>query len=555
MSTWFQRMGVAALILLALYLRFVGLDEPNYWYDEAITSLRVAGHTEQEVAAYAESRPFFPMGDLEQFVSVDGSRGISDTLRSVKTEDAQHTPLFYMLARIWAGIFGSSIEASRALPALWSLLALPAMYWLCFELFVKSGAFESRIVCWLGVLAVTISPYQVGIAREYREYSMWSCLLIVACATFLRAVRVDTWAAWLWFAIAMIFAMYTHLLSALPLAACGVYLVFRERFRPSKTLLRFVVAAGVCAVTLAPWALILLGRQKTAQDSLSWVQAFSEGAYNFGFSIDPVARVADVSLWELRQIITRLPGLRYTILLERLTPIVLLAAVWVVAARSQGRARALVQCAGFSTALVASASLSLFVLDYVEGSTTGWAYRYHVSSNLGWMLVVVFLLASAWIVAGKWSLPARVISIVFLLVAFTSAVLDHEMRHTWAKAFDQHSDAVDFLNTTARIGLVSDDFVGGLISLSRQVRPDLMVSWKARCFSCPRAVEPLLEIPYSESRAATVYFFRSWVNVPIKRLRPLLADLVDDRAGDARFHTHLAGETFPQGDLFLLAPK
>jgi hypothetical protein len=68
---WVRRALISALIVFAVFVRADGLDAPNYWYDEAITSLRVAGHTERQVAAFAESHPTFPIGDLKQFVQVD----------------------------------------------------------------------------------------------------------------------------------------------------------------------------------------------------------------------------------------------------------------------------------------------------------------------------------------------------------------------------------------------------------------------------------------------------------------------------------------------------
>jgi len=87
MGKWAKWTGIAALIAIAVYLRVDALEDPNYWYDEAITSLRVAGHTEQEVAAFATAHPTFAMGELEQFVTVSRSTGFGDTLHSLTTED------------------------------------------------------------------------------------------------------------------------------------------------------------------------------------------------------------------------------------------------------------------------------------------------------------------------------------------------------------------------------------------------------------------------------------------------------------------------------------
>src|SRR5262249_38151054 len=158
---------------------FDGLSEPLYWYDEAITSLRVAGHTEQEVAAFATAHPVMNLGDLQPFLNVDSSTSTGDTVRSLSSEDAQHTPAFYVLARWWSRLCGSSLDGARAFSALNSLLAMAALYWVCLELFIRTGAFQSRIVCWLALVAFAFSPYQIAYAREFREYSMWALTTLI----------------------------------------------------------------------------------------------------------------------------------------------------------------------------------------------------------------------------------------------------------------------------------------------------------------------------------------------------------------------------------------
>jgi len=454
-----------------------------------------------------------------------------------------------MTARAWALLTGSSLGAGRGLAALASILALPAMYWLCLELFVRTGAFASRLVCWLGVTAMALSPYQVAIAREHREYSLWTLTFAIACASFLRALRKQDSAGWALFAAAMTASIYTHLFSVLGLGACGVFLLVRERFRLNRPVLSFMAASVSCGLACVPWMMVLLSERRTATSSLGWVQSFSQGRLQLRFSLDPVLRVADLSIWEMLKLIQELPAYRLTYWVFALTPVFVLFAIWWL---GRDRRRS---CAGFATALICSVSLPLFVMDYSTGSTGGWAYRYGVPSNLGWLLALAMLMAATMEMPGKWKGPGRAAVGAFVLIAGISAYLTHEQRHTWAKAFDDHWETAGFLNTDGEANLLSDDFVGGILALRPQTRADLPLSWRPRCYSCARVLTPLLDIPNIPGTAGRFYYFRSWVNVPITGLQPLIDSMAADRLGDPRFHTQLIRLPESSPSLFRLTPR
>ena len=547
MLVWAQRGAFAVLIVFAVFVRADALGDPNYWYDEAITSLRVAGHTERQLAAFAATHPWFPIGELRQFVEVNEQTGLSDTIGSLAGEDPQHAPLYYVTARIWARVFGSSVEVGRGLAVLMSLFALAAMYWLCLELFVKTGAFTSRLVCWLGVLAMALSPYQVAVAREHREYSMWVLAMTLGCAAFLRALRKNTRNAWILYGAAMAVSLYTHLFSAIALAALGAFLLCKERFRLTRAVWAFAGASAAAGLSCLPWLFVLLARRGTAENGLGWVQQFTHGRFQLRFSISPAIQLANVSFWDSGEILMDLPRISQAATL--FVPVIVLIASWWFA---RGPRKV---CAGFAAALIASVSGTLFAVDFLTGSNSGWAMRYAVPSNLGWLLALTSLLAVATIDLGKWTGFVRALAGVFVLIGAISAVIVHDAKHTFLKAWEPNEEIVDFLNTNARAAVVSDDFVGSVLTLSHEVRDDLPLSWRARCYSCPRVLEPLVDIPLPGGAAGQTFFFRSWVNVPFVLLQPLVERFFSDQLGDPRFHTRPVELGHPQGSLFLLTPR
>ena len=529
MQLWIQRVAITALLIFAVYVRVDGLDEPLCWYDEGITLLRVAGHTEREVAAFASGHPAFPLGDLERFVRVDSSTRAIDAVRSVAGEDPQHTPLYYVAARPWALLFGSSIAAGRLFAAIIGLVAVAAMYWLCLELFVKTGAFSSHVPCWLGVALMALSPFQVALAREHREYSLWSLTTILVCAAFLRAVRKNTWRAWAVFSAAMTLSLYTHPFSAMVLAACGLWLLAQGRFRLTQALWRFTCASFAAGVAAIPLAMAVLAKRQTAENAMGWARLYSQGRMNFRFSIDPVLHVTDSSFWDLIHLAEGWPGLRWRILLIQALPLVVLGCLaWF----ARGKRRA---SAGFAFVMICSLSLPLFCWDFITGSTVGWAYRYALPSNLGWLLAGAFLLAVMVGDTGRWVEIRRGLVALFLLIAAVSATSLHAARIPWVKTYFDNGETVDFLNDTSKIALVTDEFVGEVLALLPSVRPDLPLVWTPRCYSCPLAVTPVVQVPPLPAGFPTILYFRSWANLGKDPTRTALSS---DHFNDPRFHSH-----------------
>ena len=521
------------------------------WYDEAVTSLRVAGHTEKEVAEFAPAHPKFMLGELLQFITADAARSSSATLRSLTSEDAQHTPLYYFLARWWALLFGSKMVAARTLPACMNLLAMAAMYWVCLELFVKTGAFPWHGVCWLGVLAFTCSPYQIAYAREHREYSMWALTTLLCCGAFLRAVRKDTWKAWGLYALVLTVSLYTQMLSGALALVFAVFLLVKQKWRPQGAFVRLLAASASAGSLFLPWVFVLQSRRRTVESSLGWVSGFSLGRLRW-VSAGPVFHVADLAALDVFGLWQGLPGQSVVLLIEWLAPLALLAGMLRLARDSRREA------AWFCAMTALSVSLPLFLLDFFTGSTSGFALRYAVPSAIGWLFVLVFMAAALLSGGGKWRLAGCSAVAVYVMVAAISAVSTHDARITAAKGAFYPVEAIDFLNSTDRITLVSDEFVGEMLALAQNVRPDLPVVWTPRCFTCARGLSPVAEIPAEAPRTGRVVYFRSWVNI---RPGATPLQLASDRFDDPRFHTKSvplsgpSGDLFRSGDLFWLTPR
>jgi len=145
------RGGVACLLVLGILLRVSHLDRQLYWGDEVYTSLRISGYTVAEIEQELGGRAI-AVAEMRKYQSPGPWKTSSDTVRGLALEEAQHVPLYFVLARAWAQCFGDSVAVIRGLSALFSLLAFPCLYWLSRELF------ESSRVAWFAMILMAVSP-------------------------------------------------------------------------------------------------------------------------------------------------------------------------------------------------------------------------------------------------------------------------------------------------------------------------------------------------------------------------------------------------------------
>ncbi len=121
----FLRFFIILILVIGVFFRFANLDRKVYWFDETITSLRIAGYTESEIVKEVCNGREIGVEDLQKYQHPALGKTLADTVTSLAVEDSQHPPLYYVIARIWFQWFGNSVAATRSLPAVISLLAFP----------------------------------------------------------------------------------------------------------------------------------------------------------------------------------------------------------------------------------------------------------------------------------------------------------------------------------------------------------------------------------------------------------------------------------------------
>ncbi len=255
---------LAVLLIIGIFFRFFNLDRKFYWYDETFTSLRISGYTQTEVVQQLTRGQVMGIEDLMHYQRPNPEKSLIDTVKGLAVEEPQLTPLYFVAARFWVLWFGHSVAAIRSLSALFSLLAFPAVYWLCLELFSSSR------VGWFAVALLAVSPFHVLYAQEARPYSLWTVTLLLSIASLLRAIRLNTKRSWAIYAATAVLGLYTHLLSVLVLLGHALYVAVTERFRWTKTSAAFAIASGAAFLTFVPWIVAVIANFRAADRATQW---------------------------------------------------------------------------------------------------------------------------------------------------------------------------------------------------------------------------------------------------------------------------------------------
>ncbi len=297
-SLWLKWLLVFVLALGVIF-RFVNLNHKVYWHDETYTSLRAAGYTRGEIDDELFQNRVIDASELQKFQQIKPGSTPLDTLRSLAGEDPQHPPLYFLMTRFWMQTLGAPLESmfrspltvTRSLPALISVLSLPAMYALAWELFA------SHKIALLATTLLALSPFDVLFAQTARQYSLLTLMIVVSSYLLLRALRLTNtplsnyshhyrkppplWHGWALYAFSVAVGLYTHPFFALTVAGHVTYVgldawISQGSARLKTTLTGFAGAIAGAIILYLPWIGVMIVNAKRAFATTDWTQ-FSLG--------------------------------------------------------------------------------------------------------------------------------------------------------------------------------------------------------------------------------------------------------------------------------------
>ena len=259
------RFLIVVVLVLGIFFRFANLGQKVYWIDESYTSLRISGYTESEFIQQVVDGQVRNIKYLQKYQRINSEKTVVDTVKGLALEEPQIAPLYFIATRFWVQLFGDSVAVTRSMSAVFSLLALPCMYWLCLELF------DSSLTAWLAVSLLAVSPFQIVYAQEARPYSLFVLITLLSGAALLRGMRLKTNSSWAIYAAIVALGFYSHLLFALVLLGHGIYVAISEKMRFNKTVIGYLLAATAGFIAFSPWTVVYLINSQNVSNKTAWL--------------------------------------------------------------------------------------------------------------------------------------------------------------------------------------------------------------------------------------------------------------------------------------------
>lgn len=218
---------LAAVIVLGALLRFVTIAHQSFWVDEATTAHELS----------------LSLGGLMHAIH--------------HTESTP--PLYYLLAWVWAKVFGTGEVALRSLSALAGTALIPVA-WACGRTLV------SRATGLVAAGLTACNPFLIWYSQEARAYMLFALLCGLSLLFFARAVDERggprDLAAW---AVVSVLALLTHFFAGFVLAPEALWLLWRLRSRGA--------IAAVAVVAVVQLALLPLSLSDHSS-RLDWIDVF-----------------------------------------------------------------------------------------------------------------------------------------------------------------------------------------------------------------------------------------------------------------------------------------
>ncbi len=162
-----------------------------------------------------------------------------------------HPPFYYVLLKLWAGLFGWSEVALRSLSALCLAGAVAGMLVLVRRLF------SMRVAVIIAPLLV-LAPFLLRYGYEVRMYALVGLIGVMATWVLVRARESQGKKWWVYYGLLVTLGMYTVYLSAAIWAAHLVWVLLTPRAGKSRFDKRYVWAVAGAVLLFVPYLPIFL---------------------------------------------------------------------------------------------------------------------------------------------------------------------------------------------------------------------------------------------------------------------------------------------------------
>jgi uncharacterized membrane protein len=233
---WLRRgkvyLPIVLILLLAVFVRFVGVSDESIWLDEGVS-----------ISASRMSMP-----DIVNWTASD-----------------IHPPFYYLALKCWT-IFGQSEFVFRSFSAMFGVLTVLAVYYVCLNLFDKRVGLAASLL-------LAVNPVNVYYSQGARMFSLMAFLVLVSCYAFWKCLSAPRIRFLIVYVVSSVIMLYTHYFGVLVVGFQGLY--FAALFLLNRNLIKDkrAVAGSLIIVFLlfAPWLPALFGTVFNPQVGMEWM--------------------------------------------------------------------------------------------------------------------------------------------------------------------------------------------------------------------------------------------------------------------------------------------
>ena len=213
---------LAAILLLGAFLRFYNLAGESFWLDEGTTGMTI--------------KKYDALGILNNVI--EKGQTLPDYYSQGKYTYDEDLPLYYMILRWWANIFGFDEFSLRSFSAIFGILSIGAVFYLARYLF------DERI----GLLAALFSSINLTLiwySQEARQYSYLLFLSLLSVIFLVRALREKKVSFFIGLIIVNAFIIYSHLPWLIFITFEGIYALYilYQEYKAKKVLDKKIIIA------------------------------------------------------------------------------------------------------------------------------------------------------------------------------------------------------------------------------------------------------------------------------------------------------------------------
>ena len=440
-KSWRSLLIALAVLLTAsgVFFRLSNLNNKIYWLDESFTSLSLSANTRSDLKQELITGQAITKETIHRFQFPNAKTNYKRTIQGLIEDEPQHTPGYFLSARIWLQALGNSIFNVRLFSALVGILCLPMMYLVVLELF------EQPIIASMATVFLAVSPFHLLYSQEARPFALWTLTTLVSCYALLKAQKSRSWLAWVLYGFSMLASCYTFLFSLLTYFAHFVYLLFSEKFKLNKNTFGFILSGVITIGGFLPWILILKSNPPSNYTSLppSSILAY------------PKAWIRNLSLPFVDLNINESSG-KAALLVYLLYVLVILSLIaYSFLFLAQGRKKPFL----FLASLIIMPISVLLLRDFGKGGQMTMRANYLIPSLLGIQIMVAYLFSSKIFSTAKDKLKPfwLILTGIVITVAIASCTKMTLADTWWIKDRENvHHELATLVNQSDRPLIVSD---------------------------------------------------------------------------------------------------